>query len=753
MEPSEGKTSEILAFKNPPQEFSTKSSPFKQITGYRFDPAVGNKVISKKQNEDGKKQIFNGINESSEEIKLELSEGDSSKGNARIKGMGGDSIENVKIEEVKKDNAKIVENTDSPINAVILPAVDMVPKVNKVEQEVRKYNDKGFCLADYDTYCRIGNDKAPISIEEAERMHYFFTDVLRGKKGTIKQLHFNPDKNEARKIYEVCTDNKEFLILKIIRYNPSEVKKDYIMNEYKICLKNSKCPYIPRLYKENPMGFYEADEYCCFEVLFYYEGKSLYSILKDTIKAKETLKGKVLYDWGLKMAEAFAELHKLSIFHSDVKPENIVFNEGKIVVIDYGAAREDANLSMMTIRVKDDITACTSRYMAPEFNEFLHRSDMNLRYFDIFSWGVSMYQLCTSMTNVDLEVLMGNMRNSFTHHTELYQAIEKLNFPDLSEIENKTLKATIRSSVSYTPEGRHPFDEIAESLKKREPFIHEKVPFYKTKWFIISAVLSTLAIIAVIVVCVLFTRSNSSQSKIQWKLVWTEDFNSLSTEIWNIETSAMSWVKVFESTFDQKNVILSEGIINLLGTKNGNGSYSAAAISTRGKKTFRQGKLEASIRIPGGSGFQTNLLLVATGSNCTDCATIYMLINYGQMPTIIQSFVYGEDDSHNPPGAMSNYYAKPFEEYTNYAVEFVGDEVTFYINGNSVYTKTKNIKDGDPAWPIGKYDFYIYANMVVGRQSSPYVDRYNISISPTTATKFPGIMSIDYIKFYEPIIQ
>ena len=127
------------------------------------------------------------------------------------------------------------------------------------------------------------------------------------------------------------------------------------------------------------------------------EGKSLEQRVAETgpLELKEVLR------IGMQIASGLAAAHAQGLVHRDVKPANILLENGveRVMITDFGLARavDDANMT------QSGVIAGTPQYMSPEQargNDVDHRSDL-------FSLGSVLYFMCTGRSPFRAETTMG----------------------------------------------------------------------------------------------------------------------------------------------------------------------------------------------------------------------------------------------------------------------------------------------------------------------------------------------------------
>lgn len=98
-------------------------------------------------------------------------------------------------------------------------------------------------------------------------------------------------------------------------------------------------------------------------------------------------------DIGKSLLKGLINVHNSNLVHRDVKPENIIINNNRIVLLDFGIARDLA---------KESLTAdlamfgpMTIGYAAPE--QIKNQKKIICNRTDLFSWGVLMYELITGV--------------------------------------------------------------------------------------------------------------------------------------------------------------------------------------------------------------------------------------------------------------------------------------------------------------------------------------------------------------------
>src|SRR5213079_2378412 len=130
--------------------------------------------------------------------------------------------------------------------------------------------------------------------------------------------------------------------------------------------------------------------------------------LNDKIGPGGPLSVKEILRIGIQIAEGLAAAHKHGLIHRDVKPGNILLENGveRVKITDFGLARAADDVEM----TKHGMIAGTPQYMSPEQ---AHGGQIDFRS-DLFSLGSVLYTMCTGRPPFRAETSFGVLRR-ITH--------------------------------------------------------------------------------------------------------------------------------------------------------------------------------------------------------------------------------------------------------------------------------------------------------------------------------------------------
>ena len=231
------------------------------------------------------------------------------------------------------------------------------------------------------------------------------------------------------------------------------------------------------------------------------------------------------------------------------------------------------------------------------------------------------------------------------------------------------------------------------------------------------------------------------------KLIWEENFNSttLDETVWNYELgngcpNICGWGNNELQVYTKNNHLIKEGNLVIKALKDQNG-YTSTRITTKDKKQFQYGRIEARAKLPLGLGLWPAFWML--GSNISEvgwpkCGEIDILEYVGREPNKVFTSLHTEDSHGNTINTKKTEIKKIEEGFHLYAIDWTKDKIEFFVDNQSVYTFSPEIKN-ENTWPYNQ-PFYFIINVAVGGNFGGH--NINDAI-------FPQEFLIDYIKVYQ----
>jgi len=154
------------------------------------------------------------------------------------------------------------------------------------------------------------------------------------------------------------------------------------------------------------------------------------------------------------LATALAYLHGEKVRHKDIKPGNILLNDGAVYLCDFGVSRDwsDSDHSTTT----GDIIKATWRYCAPEVSDLDPRNEKS----DIWSLGCVFLELITVIRGYTIEEMNRFLR--------AHSADGKWNNPDGVKQWFDHMKSEVTRPIDDVP-----FDWICEMVSRFAPILRD----------------------------------------------------------------------------------------------------------------------------------------------------------------------------------------------------------------------------------------------------------------------------------------
>jgi len=287
------------------------------------------------------------------------------------------------------------------------------------------------------------------------------SDLLDDPKyinGTMK-LHY---KGDDRKVYFVQASGQKF-IFKTLKCNAADFRAiETYEKEYEIALKmfNTNNEVTPQ-----PLGIRKIEDIpkdrVYFEMLFQYSGISLCSDIfqPDAIEVLLTAQ---------QTAKIFTEVHKANIFHSDIKPNNIVREGDTFKAIDFGVSLsfDEYKQFIETVRsTSKGFRGWTEIFVPPEA---LRRTKVYKRdKFDVYCWGMTIYQYATRKNDSVLKNEVEIYKMESKRYPYFLNLLDDIHLRDDNEDKVKNfLIPILKLALDENPDKRPVFADISQMLNK-----------------------------------------------------------------------------------------------------------------------------------------------------------------------------------------------------------------------------------------------------------------------------------------------
>lgn len=244
-------------------------------------------------------------------------------------------------------------------------------------------------------------------------------------------------------------------------------------------------------------------------------------------------------------------------------------------------------------------------------------------------------------------------------------------------------------------------------------------------------------LIALVLSCFAF-----SQSKKGYKLVWQDDFcgRTIDSTNWTHEVAPPGWVNnELQRYTNGENARVQNGKL-IITAKNENNEYTSSRLITKDKRIFTYGIIEIKAKLPKGEGTWPALWML--GNNIDEvgwpaCGELDIMEHVGRKTGVVHTSIHNDSGYGATPYTDKINIDKPYDQYHIYAMEWTEAYITFYVDGQVVYSYKPKERNA-ATWPFDK-PHYIIFNIAIGGTWGGEVDN----------SIFPAIMTVDRISVYQ----
>jgi len=235
-----------------------------------------------------------------------------------------------------------------------------------------------------------------------------------------------------------------------------------------------------------------------------------------------------------------------------------------------------------------------------------------------------------------------------------------------------------------------------------------------------------------------------------WKLVWEDDFTDpkLNEAVWSRCWRGKSdWNNTMSQ--DPRLLEIRDGVLHLRGIVNDKKAedpvpYLTAGVTSKGKFTFKYGKVQIRTRFKSAQGAWPALWMMGAEKGWPANGELDLMEHLNFQDKVFQTVhsVYTlKIDKTNTPKKGSTAKIKR-DEWNTYGCEWDADKVVFTVNGKPSHTYPRVAAKGEKQWPFNQ-PFYFLLSMQVG---GGWVN----GSGPTNPEHYPAGMEIDWVRVYEP---
>jgi beta-glucanase (GH16 family) len=235
-----------------------------------------------------------------------------------------------------------------------------------------------------------------------------------------------------------------------------------------------------------------------------------------------------------------------------------------------------------------------------------------------------------------------------------------------------------------------------------------------------------------------------------WKLVWEDDFTvtKLNEAIWSRCWRGKSdWNNTMSQ--DPRLLEIKGGVLHLRGIVNDKKAedpvpYLTAGVTSKGKFTFKYGKVQIRTRLKSAQGAWPALWMMGAEKGWPANGEVDLMEHLNFDDKVFQTVhsVYTlKVDKTNTPRKGSTAKIKR-DEWNTYGCEWDADKVVFTVNGKPSHTYPRAAEKGEKQWPFNQ-PFYFLLSMQVG---GGWVN----GSGPTNPEHYPAGMEIDWVRVYKP---
>ncbi len=240
-----------------------------------------------------------------------------------------------------------------------------------------------------------------------------------------------------------------------------------------------------------------------------------------------------------------------------------------------------------------------------------------------------------------------------------------------------------------------------------------------------------------------------TQETPEWELVWSDEFagEELDNAIWTrCQRGKSDWDNTVSD--DPRLLTIEDGVLHLRGivndkTDNDPAPYLTAAVNSRGKFTFRHGKVQIRARIKSAQGAWPALWMMGAEQGRHGYGEIDLMehLNFDDIvyQTVHSDYTIHIDKENSPKKGGTAGINR--DDWNTYGCEWDANKIVFTVNGQPTHTYPRVPDKGEKQWPFDQ-PFYFILSMQIG-------GKWVNNAGPTNPAHYPAGMEIDWVRVYK----
>lgn len=249
-----------------------------------------------------------------------------------------------------------------------------------------------------------------------------------------------------------------------------------------------------------------------------------------------------------------------------------------------------------------------------------------------------------------------------------------------------------------------------------------------------------------------------TREDLPYQMVWSEEFDGPELDLnkWRIETGGGGWGNQEKQFYTNRpeNLRIENGVLVIEGKKETyqSNNYTSARINTKGKASFKYGRIEARISMPQGKGTWPAFWMLGANIDVARwplCGEIDIVEHIGSDPRMVSHALHTSagNGTNGKHWHSKHYFDNVENNFNTYAIEWEekaneGDDcINFYFNDvKTTFVWEPHVDATVQKWPF-KQEFFIILNLALGGTMGGTLDDniFNDKV----------LMKVDYVRVYQ----